>query len=143
MTEYFDVYIRVSTQEQTKGFSLDTQEEVGRKIAQEKGLKLRLRNEGGRSSTIHYRPVLEALKDDIAKGLVKHLWVYDRSRLFRNLNDSLFFKKDYLDKYKVSFYEGVVGNEVNFDSLEEKLAYDVISQLQQYENEKRSQKSKQ
>ena len=143
MTEYFDVYIRVSTQEQTKGFSLDTQEEVGRKIAQEKGLKIRLRNEGGRSSTIHYRPVLEELKDDIAKGLVKHLWVYDRSRLFRNLNDSLFFRKDYLDKYKVSFYEGVVGNEVNFDSLEEKLAYDLISQLQQYENEKRSQKSKQ
>ena len=143
MTEYFDCYIRVSTQEQTKGFSLDTQEEVGRKIAKEKGLKFRLRNEGGRSSTIHYRPVLEELKDDIERGVVKHLWVYDRSRLFRNLNDSLFFRKDYLDKYKVSFYEGVVGNEVNFDSLEEKLAYDLISQLQQYENEKRSQKSKQ
>ena len=65
MTEYFDCYIRVSTQEQTKGFSLDTQEEVGRKLAKEKGLKFRLRNEGGRSSTIHYRPVLEELKDDI------------------------------------------------------------------------------
>ena len=143
MTEYFDCYTRVSTQEQTKGFSLDTQEEVGRKIAKEKGLTFRLRNEGGKSSTIHYRPVLEELKDDIEKGTVKHLWVYDRSRLFRSLNDSLFFRKDYLDKYKVSFYEGVVGNEVNFDSLEEKLAYDLISQLQQYENEKRSQKSKQ
>ncbi len=143
MNQYFDCYIRVSTQEQTKGFSLDTQEEVGRKIAKEKKLKFRLRNEGGRSSTIHYRPVLEELKDDIEKGLVKHLWVYDRSRLFRNLNDSLFFRKDFLDKYKVSFYEGINGNEVNFDSLEEKLAYDLISQLQQYENEKRSQKSKQ
>ena len=143
MTEYFDCYIRVSTQEQTKGFSLDTQEEVGRKLAKEKGLKFRLRNEGGRSSTIHYRPVLEELKDDIEKGLVKHLWVYDRSRLFRSLNDSLFFRKDFLDKFKVSFYEGVLGNEVNFDSLEEKLAYDLISQLQEYENEKRSQKSKQ
>ena len=143
MTEYFDCYIRVSTQEQTKGFSLDTQEEVGRKLAKEKKLKFRLRNEGGRSSTIHYRPILEELKDDIEKGVVKHLWIYDRSRLFRNLNDSLFFRKDYLDKFKVSFYEGVVGNEVNFDSLEEKLSYDLISQLQQYENEKRSQKSKQ
>ena len=143
MTKYFDCYIRVSTQEQTKGFSLDTQEEVGRKIAKQKKLKFRLRNEGGRSSTIHYRPVLEELKDDIEKGHIKHLWVYDRSRLFRNLNDSLFFRKDYLDKYKVSFYEGINGNEVNFDSLEEKLAYDLISQLQQYENEKRSQKSKQ
>ena len=38
MTEYFDCYIRVSTQEQTKGFSLDTQEEVGRKLAKEKNL---------------------------------------------------------------------------------------------------------
>ena len=143
MVDYLDCYIRVSTQEQTKGFSLDTQEDIGKKIAKQKKLKFRCRNEGARSSTIHYRVILEELKDDIENGLVKHLWVYDRSRLFRNLNDSLFFRKDYLDKYKVSFYEGELGNIVNFDSLEEKLSYDLISQLQQYENDKRSHKSKQ
>ena len=68
MTQYFDCYIRVSTTEQTKGFSLDTQREIGEKLADQKGLKFRLRDEGGRSSTIGYRPVLEELKEDIERG---------------------------------------------------------------------------
>jgi len=117
--------MRVSTTEQTKGFSLDTQTKIGKQIAVEKGLKFRLRDEGGRSS-IRLRPVLEELKDDIARGLVKHLWVYDRSRLFRDETDSSLFRKDYLDKFGVQFYEGELGNLVNFDSLEEKLSYDII-----------------
>jgi DNA invertase Pin-like site-specific DNA recombinase len=83
------------------------------------------------------------MKDDIEIGLVKHLWVYDRSRFFRDDTDSSIFRKDYLDKTGVQFYEGELGNLVNFDSLEEKLSYDIISKLQQYENEKRSHKSKQ
>ena len=44
---------------------------------------------------------------------------------------TVFFRKDYWHKYKVSFYEGVVENEFNFDLLEEKLVYDLIFQLQQ------------
>ena len=142
MTDYLDCYTRVSTTDQTKGFSLDTQSNIGEKIAHDKGLKFRLRDEGGRSS-IRFRPVLEDLKDDIEKGLVRHLWVYDRSRLFRDETDSSLFRKDYLDKFGIQFYEGELGNLVNFDSLEEKLSYDIISKLQQYENEKRSHKSKQ
>ena len=100
MTEYFDVYIRVSTQEQTKGFSLDTQEEVGRKIAQEKGLKIRLRNEGGRSSTIHYRPVLEELK-------IKSLF-FTYTSIFQNKPDMLeiyrYFRINYFDT--INSYSG-------------------------------------
>ena len=142
MTDFLDCYTRVSTTDQTKGFSLDTQSKIGEKIAVEKGLKFRLCDEGGRSS-IRFRPVLEDLKDNIERGLVKHLWVYDRSRLFRDETDSSLFRKDYLDKFGVQFYEGELGNLVNFDSLEEKLSYDIISKLQQYENEKRSHKSKQ
>ena len=92
MTEYLDCYIRVSTTEQTKGFSLDTQTEIGQKISGEKGLKFRVRDEGGRSSTIGFRPVLEELKDDIERGLVKHLWIYDRSRLFRDETHSSLFR---------------------------------------------------
>lgn len=142
MNDYFDCYIRVSTQEQTKGFSLDTQEEIGKTLSKKMNLNFRLRNEGGRSS-IRFRPVLEELKEDIEKGLVKHLWVFDRSRLFRDETDSVLFRRNYLEKYNVSFYEGESGNLCNFDSLEEKLTYDIVSKLQEYENEKRSHKSKQ
>lgn len=85
MPGYMDQYLRVSTQEQRKGFSLDTQEAVGRKIAKEKGLKVRLRNEGVGSSIRQYRPVLEGLKDNIDGGYLKHPWIHTRSRLYEVL----------------------------------------------------------
>ena len=65
MSEYLDCYIRVSTDEQrTEGNSLSVQEDMGRKLSKRLGLKFRLRNEGSRSSTRHYREVLEELKED-------------------------------------------------------------------------------
>ena len=143
MTKYLDCYFRVSTQEQTKGQSLDTQQEYGKTIAKKLGLKFRPRNEGAKSSTRGFRPQLEEIKEDIEKGLIKHLWVFDRSRLFRDETDSVLFRRNYLEKFNVSFYEGETGNLCNFDSLEEKLTYDIVSKLLQYENEKRSHKSKQ
>jgi len=143
MTHYLDCYFRVSTQEQTKGQSLDTQQEYGKKIAEKLNLKFRPRDEGAKSSTRGFRPQLEEIKEDIEKGLVKHLWVFDRSRLFRDETDSVLFRRNYLERFDVRFYEGETGNLCNFDSLEEKLTYDIVSKLQQYENEKRSHKSKQ
>ena len=143
MTQHLDCYFRVSTQEQTKGQSLDTQQEYGEKIAKKLNLKFRPRDEGAKSSTRGFRPQLEEIKEDIEKGLVKHLWVFDRSRLFRDETDSVLFRRNYLEKFNVRFYEGETGNLCNFDSLEEKLTYDIVSKLQQYENEKRSHKSKQ
>ena len=143
MSKFLDCYFRVSTQEQTKGQSLDTQQDYGEKIAKKLGLNFRPRNEGAKSSTRGFRPQLEEIKEDIEKGIVKHLWVFDRSRLFRDETDSVLFRRNYLEKFNVSFYEGETGNLCNFDSLEEKLTYDIVSKLQQYENEKRSHKSKQ
>ena len=143
MSKFLDCYFRVSTQEQTKGQSLDTQQDYGQKIAKKLGLNFRPRNEGAKSSTRGFRPQLEEIKEDIEKGIVKHLWVFDRSRLFRDETDSVLFRRNYLEKFNVSFYEGETGNLCNFDSLEEKLTYDIVSKLQQYENEKRSHKSKQ
>ena len=43
MNEHFDCCIRVSTQEQTTGFSLETQQEIGEKISKKMKLKFRLR----------------------------------------------------------------------------------------------------
>ena len=69
-----DCYTRVSTAEQKKsGNSLVVQKELGEKVAKKLGLKFRHRNEGARSSTIHYRDVLEQLKEDIEKGVVKNI----------------------------------------------------------------------
>ena len=140
--KYLDCYTRVSTTEQKKsGNSLVVQRDTGKRVAKKLGLKFRHRDEGSRSSTIHYRDVLEQLKDDIEKGLVKHVWCQDRSRMFRDMTDGLLFRRDYLEKYGVSLYEGDAGTEIDFRNEDESVMYDIITRLQQYENKKRVEKS--
>ena len=140
--KYLDCYTRVSTAEQKKtGNSLVVQKDIGKKVAKKLGLKFRHRDEGSRSSTIHYRDVLEQLKDDIEKGLVKHIWCQDRSRMFRDMTDGLLFRRDYIEKYGVSVYEGETGTKIDFNNEDESVMYDIITRLQQYENKKRIEKS--
>ena len=44
------IYTRVSTEEQTKGFSLQSQRDIGEKLGKKLGLKTVLYNEEGKSS---------------------------------------------------------------------------------------------
>jgi len=141
--QYLDCYIRVSTKSQEDNQSLKTQEESGKKVSKKLGLVFRLRNEKSHSSTIGVREVLENLKSDIEKGKVKNVWCSERSRMFRDETDSSLFRRDYLQEHDVKLFEGIEGNQCNFDNLEEKLSFDIVSKIQQYENEKRSFKSQQ
>ncbi len=88
LQETLHVYTRVSTQKQKDdGTSLETQEELGRKRAKDLGFHVRHWNEGDASShheEIAKRPVLARLFAEIEAGNVKHLWVYEQSRLSRN-----------------------------------------------------------
>ena len=107
-------YTRVSTKGQaTEGNSLDVQKNHGEQVADKLGMKFKLVSEGGRSSTIHIRYKLEELKERIKEGKVKHLWVLDRSRLYRNNTQSQLFRRDYLVKFGVNFYEGTNGELTN------------------------------
>jgi len=140
-TDYLDCYIRVSTtQQKTDGHSLEVQEHLGLSIAEKLGLTLRLRNEGSQSSTIGYRDVLEELKEDISKGRVKNIWTQDRSRMFRDQIEGLMFRRDYLEKHKVTLYEGETPTKVDFSNIQDKMVYDLITRLQQYDNELRTEK---
>ena len=140
--KYLDCYTRVSTAEQKKsGNSLIVQRDIGKKVAKKLGLKFRHRDEGARSSTIHYRDVLEELKDDIESGTVKHVWCLDRSRLFRDMTDALLFRRDYLEKHGVQLYEGELGRHIDFDDKDSLFIYDIISRVEQRENERRSDRS--
>lgn len=67
--------------------SLDFQAEIGVKRAKELGFKHVLWNEGGKSSNheeIDKRPMLSQVYNKILSGEIKHLFVYDQSRLSRN-----------------------------------------------------------
>ena len=142
LNKHLDCYTRVSTAEQKKtGNSLVVQRDIGKKVAKKLGLKFRHRDEGSRSSTIHYRDVLEQLKDDIEKGIVKNIWCQDRSRMFRDMTDGLLFRRDYLEQYGVSLYEGETPTQIDFTNEDESVMYDIITRLQQYENKKRIEKS--
>ena len=82
------IYTRVSTAVQAdEGMSLDFQAEIGVKRAKDLGFKHVLWNEGGKSSNheeIDKRPILSQVYNKILSGEIKHLFVYDQSRLSRN-----------------------------------------------------------
>ena len=82
------IYIRVSTTVQAEqGTSLESQRDLGIQKANQLGFAHKLWDEGGRSShhdDIAQRPQLNALYTAINKGEIKHLWIYDQSRLSRN-----------------------------------------------------------
>lgn len=82
------IYTRVSTvAQEDKGTSLVSQEALGQERARALGFDAKVWNEGGKSSNhedISGRPVLQELVNEIANGRVKHVFVYDQSRLSRN-----------------------------------------------------------
>lgn len=90
------IYTRVSTAVQVdEGMSLDFQAEIGVKKAKDLGFEYVLWNEGGRSSNhegVDKRPVLSQVYSKIMSGEVKHLFVYDQSRLSRNDDVSSAFR---------------------------------------------------
>ena len=136
-------YTRVSTTEQKRGGnSLEVQKDLGKKVSKKLGLKFRHYDEGSRSSTIHYRDVLEELKDDILRGKIKNIWVQDRSRLFRESVDGLLFRRDFLERFNVTLWEGETPTRLDMESEDDKLLYDIITRVQENENKKRSLKSK-
>ena len=141
-SEYLDCYLRVSTQAQIDdGSSLLNQEATAEKVAKSLGLKCRIHNEGAKSSTRHFRSVLDAIERRIKEREIKNIWVIERERLFRDNLDSLMFRRDYLEKYKVNLFVGEHGAKIDFDSADDKLMYDMLSRLSQYENEKRISRS--
>ena len=90
------IYTRVSTVAQAdEGMSLSVQEEMGKKRAKELGFTPITWNEGGKSSNheeIDKREKLSAVYNKIVSGEIKHLFVYDQSRLSRQDSVSSAFR---------------------------------------------------
>lgn len=90
------IYTRVSTAVQAdEGMSLDVQAETGMRRAKELGFEHILWNEGGKSSNheaIDKRPKLSLVYNKIVAGEIKHLFVYDQSKLSRQDSVSSAFR---------------------------------------------------
>ncbi|MDA9707975.1 recombinase family protein [Alphaproteobacteria bacterium] len=154
MVKKFAVYVRVSSKTQLSGTSLKEQEEWGIKIAKSKGFKkseIEVFNEHSSSSTQNIvilktgtsskRVELDRLEDAIADGKISSVWCDDRSRSFRNNFEWLFFKRDYLQKYKIDFYEGRFGKLWNLEDEDEEGLADILTIVAEMDSKRRAKKS--
>ncbi len=137
------IYTRVSTVVQAdKGTSLESQLELGKKKA--KALKFAFEhwNEGGKSShhdDIQGRPKLYELFQAIKAGEVKHLWVYDQSRLSRNDQVASILRYEF-NKQGVTLY--TKDGQFDLSSPSDKLLKQMLDAVAEFENSVRAERSR-
>ena len=135
------LYTRVSQRVQEDNTSLELQKITGENLGKSLGLKTVLFNEGGKSSKyedLHNREILSELLRLIQHDKVKHLYVYDLSRLSRNNTVSFYFQKEMYRK-KVKLY--TESGRYDFDKSEDKMLFTIISSVNNYENDLRRDKT--
>ena len=83
MTKRAVIYARVSTDEQTKGYSLPTQLEACRKYAAERGYEISAEFRDDHTGASLDRPGLNQLREFVAAASIEVMVVYDVDRLAR------------------------------------------------------------
>ena len=132
------VYARVSTDEQTKGYSLKTQIEACKSYAVEQGyVLLEIFSEDYSGATID-RPVLNNVRDYLAKNEVSVVIVYDVDRLARKsvyqaLIEEEFMRAGAIIEYVIGQYD---------DSDEGRLQKQIRASIAEYEKAKILERSK-
>jgi site-specific DNA recombinase len=92
------IYVRVSTEEQLKGYSIEGQIEDCEKLIGTK--EYLLYKDEGYTGEILNRPDLMKLQNDVEKGIITKVVCYDPDRLSRKLLVQLLIKEQF-EKYKV------------------------------------------
>ena len=137
------IYTRVSTVTQAdKGTSLDSQQQLGLKKAKELKFDHEIWNEGGKSShhdDIQGRPKLYELFQAIKAGDVKHLWVYDQSRLSRNDQVASILRYEF-NKQGVTLY--TKDGKFDLSSPSDKLLKQMLDAVAEFENSVRAERSR-
>ena len=104
------LYARVSTLEQTKGYSIDEQTDRMRKYCEAIGKKdVSVYIDAGFSGSNMERPDLQRMIQDVKEGKIEKVIVYKLDRLSRSQKDTLYLIEDVFLK-----------NGVNFESMSER-----------------------
>ena len=136
------IYLRVSTEEQVENFSLDTQEEICKKEALSKGLKVVkiYREEGKSAKTITGRPellkMLEFCKNNRKK--IQAVIVYRLDRLSRQTSDYLSIRKSLIN-YKIQLLSA---SEPTGTSPTDTLLETILASFAQHDNDVRSERTR-
>ena len=137
------IYTRVSTTAQAdKGTSLESQLQIGTKRAKLLKFSVEHWNEGGRSShhdDIQGRPKLYELFQAIKAGEVKHLWIYDQSRLSRNDQVASILRYEF-NKQGVTLY--TKDGQFDLSSPSDKLLKQMLDAVAEFENSVRAERSR-
>jgi len=137
------IYTRVSTVAQAdKGTSLESQLQIGTKRAKLLKFTVEHWNEGGRSShhdDIQGRPKLYELFQAIKAGEVKHLWIYDQSRLSRNDQVASILRYEF-NKQGVTLY--TKDGQFDLSSPSDKLLKQMLDAVAEFENSVRAERSR-
>ena len=137
------IYTRVSTVAQRdEGTSLQTQLELGKSRAKQLGFAYKHWDEGGKSShheNIAERPTLNALFQSIKAGQVKHLFVYDQSRLSRNDSVASIFRYE-SDKQGVTLY--TKDGQFDLSNPQDKFMKQILDGLSEFDNAIRSERTR-
>ena len=141
MKDVLHIYCRVSSGVQEKGNSLEEQEQSGIRLSKQLGLNHRTWNEESQTSkldTLHNRPQMLGLLDEIDKGKVKHLYVISLDRLSRNESTSFNIKYKLIHN-KVTLHTST--GQYDFDNYMDRFIYNTLSNSSVLENEMRRDKS--
>lgn len=137
------IYTRVSSIAQAdSGTSLETQLEFGKKRADELGFGFNHWNEGGKSShheNIQDRPVLFQMYLSIKSGEIKHLWVYDQSRISRNDQVSSLIRYE-CNKQGVTLY--TKDGQMDLSNPSDKLLKHLLDGIAEFDNSVRSERTR-
>ena len=137
------IYTRVSSMSQAnEGTSLTTQHQLGVKKAKQLGFIPNHWDEGGKSShheDINGRPVLLKLYEAMKRGEVKHLWVYDQSRLSRNDQVASIFRYE-CNKQGVTLY--TKDGQFNLANPQDKLMKVILDGMGEFENSIRAERTR-
>lgn len=132
------IYARVSTSDQVKGTSLDSQVEACQQYAQANGFSVLQIVREDRSGARLDRPGLDTVRDMVSEGLVKCVIAYDPDRLSRNLGH-LMLLSDELDRRRV---ELAFVNSANDASPEGKMMLQMRGMFAEYERAKIMERSR-
>ena len=122
--------------------SLDSQQQLGLKKAKELKFDHEIWNEGGKSShhdDIQGRPKLYELFQAIKAGDVKHIWVYDQSRLSRNDQVASILRYEF-NKQGVTLY--TKDGKFDLSSPSDKLLKQMLDAVAEFENSVRAERSR-
>ena len=142
------VYCRVSTQQQTKGESLNDQQKWGIEFFKNQKIdKIDYENvvvirEEGRSGDdyssnefeVVSRPLLQSILNEVKKNNVKFFWCYDSNRMCRSSEIGNEVWKIFRN-HNVNFYVG--NSKKNVTELNDKFYWMLMNVVDEIENEKR------